>query len=136
MGRRKLIYVDEMTLLAAIAQETQEAIAFYTKEAKRLEREYTNEHGGMSYSDSLEIQSLEYAVEQIKADGVDYDLEMFAGRTLTPSERIRHQEAIRRLSERGYVELYGARATRVKVLPAGYRALKGKPEPAINNTNL
>src|SRR5262245_58654882 len=55
--------------------------------------------------------------------GVKYDLPAFAGRQLTPSERIRHQEAIRRLEGRRLVRLYGGRASRLEITKRGREAM-------------
>ncbi len=120
MARRKTIYVDEMKLLANICRITTSDLALLKREADRLEAEYDADV--KLYWLWQEACNLRKWREIIKADGIEYDLVEFAGRDLTPSERIRHQEAVRRLEAHGLVQLYGTRASRVRVTRKGWKA--------------
>jgi hypothetical protein len=122
MPRRRTIYVDEMKLLARIAKFMADTIADLNAEADRLEAEYHCDRG--RYEAWRECCGFRTVRDEILKYGIKYDLPAFAGRDLTPSERIRHQEAIRRLSDRGLVILYGDRASRVEITKAGRAALE------------
>ncbi len=122
MPRRRTIYVDEMKLLIRIVKYFDDTQAFLLEEAERLHAEYQADrsdyekwHDCCAYR-SMHKENVEF--------GIKYDLPAFAGRDLRPSERIRHQEAIRRLSDHGFVCLYGDRASRVQITNAGREAME------------
>lgn len=61
--------------------------------------------------------------EEIERRGIGYNWVRFAGRELTGSEKIRHQQAVRKLATAGLVEITGIKARFVKPTLAGWRAL-------------
>ena len=128
MGRRKTIHVNELQLLVAIGRETELDIAACLREAKKTLKE--SHKPGSDWRLYQEACQLKDHAAFIKANGVTYNLVAFAGRELTASERIRHQQAIRRLADQNLVRLYGDHASRVKVLPKGWKAIAALSGPA------
>lgn len=111
MPPRPSIIVDRIGLLRAIQRAAQDDL----KAAERAlgPRPW---HG--------RIGELLAAREVAEAGWTHYDLQRFVGRDLTPSERIRHQQAIRELEAAGLVELSGVRATAVRITELGRAEIK------------
>jgi hypothetical protein len=108
MARPKTIYVDTNQMLRGIATAAMEDVA-NLREQVRSRAANSDYRLGL---DGLELRDI--------ADvGVRIDYERFADRGLTASERIRHQQAARKLADDGLVELHGERARRAKLTPLG-----------------
>jgi len=103
MPRPKTIIVDDAAVLAAITDAYNGDVAYLaSEEAKAFEAHGTaplNERYNRweAYCDWHKER------QRVEARGIPYDLPRFAGRDLTPSERIRHQQAVRRLEAAGKV---------------------------------
>ena len=123
MGRPQTIYVDSNALLAGIARATREVLADIDAELAELNAREAVKH---DFQTGQTIYALERYRRTIKSDGVLYDLSAFAGRRLSPSERIRYQQALRAMAATGLVELLGKKARRVKITPAGLAAIDAK----------
>lgn len=113
MGRPKTIYVNADEMLAGIHACYESDLA----EAIGLVELTAGSFRGDASSARWERRRLE-------EHGVEIDFERFAQRGLTPSERIRHQECLRSLEQSGLVRIYGLKATRVRVTPAGLDRLR------------
>ncbi len=101
MPPKKTIIVDPDQLLTAIGDIIMAAIA-ETQRAIAAHGERHTAKSGMDYLDwSARKQDLEH--DQEAAAWAPCDLRRFAGHDLTPSERIRHQQAIRQLEADGLV---------------------------------
>jgi hypothetical protein len=59
------------------------------------------------------------AREALDRDGLPYDILAFAGKSLSPSERLRVNQALRDLERQGLVEITSPRATRIWPTPEG-----------------
>ena len=131
MGRPRTIHVDRLALLAGISRATADQVAHLGSEHVRVKG--LHEARTIDYARLVNLQAAIYhEQESIEAWGVVYDLFAFTGRELSPSERIRHQQAIRRLAADGVVELTGRRATRVRLTAAGTAALASRqPTEAV-----
>ena len=86
MPPKRTIHVDTNRILTSIAEQAAE------QHTAALERTAT-------YRDQERVQVLEVAA------WVPRNLEALAGKPLTPSERIRHQQAMRKLEADGLVRL-------------------------------
>jgi hypothetical protein len=117
MGRPKTIYVDADQMLAAIhaLHESDLAGAIAAEES-------------MDGSFGSHVNAARWERRQLEDIGLPIDFERFAQRALTPSERIRHQECLRGLESAGLVSIYGRKATRVVITPAGLKRLRAAGE--------
>jgi hypothetical protein len=97
----RTIHVDRLTILANIRQAA----------AEQLEAALVRT---ATYREQERVGVLALAA------WVPRDLQRLAGKLLTPSERKRHQEALRAMAAEGLVALD---ARHVKLLPAGVAAL-------------
>jgi hypothetical protein len=113
MGRPKTIYVDADEMLTAIH------VHYESDLAEAIEAEES-----MDGSFGSHVNAARWERRQLEDGGLQIDFERFAQRGLTPSERIRHQECLRSLEHRGLVSIYGRKATRVMVTPAGLKRLR------------
>ena len=110
MGRHKSIFVDRRKLLRSIAADITQAVA-------AVDRKISKQGFSTCYLD----------LERNHAFWPMQDLSAWAGRELTPSERLRHQEAIRKLEHDGLIE----RQTRyVTLTEAGWDKAGIAPPPA------
>src|SRR5690606_32476916 len=109
MGRPKTIHVDPLALLRAIGRATRADLERLESEIADLDRrKNAGELGWGAWQEDRHIAIFDK--EAIERDGVKYDLPRFAGRELSGSERIRHQQAIRQLEAEGLVAIHGAKA--------------------------
>src|ERR1044072_7720206 len=96
MPRPKTIIVNDPDVLASIAaafQADREELAAATAEAKAT---YDNNGDGGRYNCWQTYTGWKRTLDALEAKGTKYDLARFAGRPLTPSERIRRHDSIRR----------------------------------------
>lgn len=128
MGRPRTILIDPMAVLAGIAAATAEELAAIAAEQEELDRRLAA--GSISrFHCTQEKHQLDLEREEIERVGVEYNLVRFAGRQLTPSERIRFQQAIRQLEAEGLVAIHGAKARRVRLTTEGQRRLEMERTP-------
>lgn len=133
MPRPKTIIVNDLALLRSIYEHTQEVLRLFRRDATKLKKAKA---ASKSYSAWVDYCDAVHLVKYVKKNGVGYDLEAFAGRPVTPSERIRLQQAIRRLAQQGMLRLGGDRAAQVRVTPRGRDAIQSVSVAAIALTNL
>ncbi len=129
-----MIHVDDDALLANVVSAYDDTLAVLDDEI-RLVRDAMQQPG----SDWRLTQS-RAAWEQMRKDaerdGIRYDLVRFAGKDLTPSERIRHQESLRRSEARGFICLLGVKARYIKPTDAGRSHLAAlNSQPAGDGSN-
>jgi hypothetical protein len=124
MGRKQTIFVNRQELLLGIAAETARQLGALLDAVAEID---ANRDGGYPYSVHKHRSELLREIGSIREYGVRYDLPAFAGRSLTPSERLRHQEAIHALEAAGLVQVFGIRATNVKLTDAGIAAIEVAP---------
>lgn len=93
MGRKQTIFVDDSKLLAAICD------AFTGRRKAVLKAIADHESSGALGGGYW--QQLQRELREVDCRGIRQDLEAFAGRLLTASERLRWQAAVRRLIEAG-----------------------------------
>jgi len=115
MGRPRTIIVDEIAILRGIAAAEKREISDIKAEIAAEVRD------GRGWATSR----LHHELELVQELGPQYDLRAFVGRLLTPSERIRHQQAIRSMADRGLVMTFGdVKAMRVMVTREGHKAIQ------------
>lgn len=104
MPPRRTIIVDRDAILAGIKRAVAEDVDNFSAE---LDAEVA--------AKNYLTGRLRGALRQAKDGWTKYDLPRFVGRELTPSERIRHQEAIRDMEANGLVEIFGAKAREIRL---------------------
>jgi len=109
MGRPKTIFVDRRKLLRAIAEEIVQAVAAVDREISKL---------GFS--------TRELDTKRNHALWPTQDLSGWAGRELSPSERIRFQEAVRKLEHEGLIRRQNRYIT---LTEAGWAKAGAEPPP-------
>jgi hypothetical protein len=121
VGRKQTIFIDKIELLRGIAAEEKEQTDLLKSQIKEVE-------GYHSQYYSSEFQQAHRELRFLKDWGIRCVVANFFERELSPSETIRAQKAVRELEADGYIEIIGLRAAWVRMLPAGWKALKAKPE--------
>jgi hypothetical protein len=120
MGRPKTIFVDPAAVLTAIGREIITAVADIDRQLSELSGD-----GGSTWTEYGHRSHRSYLLCRRQAAAwPEQDLARWAGRPLTDSERIRHQQAVRQLVADGLLERDGRRVT---VTPAGWQAAGMEP---------
>lgn len=110
MGRPKTIHVDRLGLLRVIAQQVVKNVAGIDRELAEIRAEYT-------VRDWQRVCDLNRERQAVLSP--EQNLQQWAGRALTDSERIRHQQAVRQLESDGLLVRAGRR---VSLTAAGWQA--------------
>jgi hypothetical protein len=119
MGRPRTINVNRDELLAGIDKALQADIAVLEAELSDCLAERET-HTYSSYRIDQTIGTIRREIEYRRVSGwVAYNVERFADRELTPSEKIRHQQSLRSMEQAGLVELSGIRATLARLTDTG-----------------
>lgn len=112
MGRKRTVFVDPDQLLAGIERDIREqTAAAEARSAKAL-------GGRVGDSDHWPLHELTHY-------GARIDFPYWLGHDPTPTERLRAQQAFGTLEERGFIKVYGRRATAVQMTEAGIAHLQG-----------
>lgn len=112
----RTIIVDVEALYAAIASAWQADCVEAACNIETAEETQQAAHGKNLWANAAARSAARHYAELL-ALGTRYDLERFAGRALTASERIRHQQAVRSLEAAGKVERIGQRIKPTKEGP-------------------
>ncbi len=115
MGRKQTIFVDEpLVILRRIA-------AAQVARISELEGVLARAGGGYGHGYGHIWSELKDAQE----GWIKYDIAVLSGRDdFSDSERIRWQQAVRKLEAEGLVEIIGVKATQVRLTAAGTRFAK------------
>lgn len=108
VGRTRTINVDLDGMLAGIARQTRTTIA--DLEAAVAEQRKRHQFAGPEWAELHRVQTV----------GVTVNLPAFVGRELSPSWRIRCQQALRQAERDGLVLIDGRKATRVLLTATGW----------------
>lgn len=133
MGRPRTIHIDPHDLLRGVAAAMAADVAALEGEIEAIRAAVKAGEADRFWS-VQNIHQIDQTKQALLRWGVAYDLERFTGRSLTASERIRAQQAMRRLHDEGLVDLPGRRATTVAITPAGVEALRQYAD-ACNESN-
>ena len=118
MGRPRKININRYALLASVVTMYDRWLAEIDGEMADALAKHTSRDpdGDFAWGRYCELKRER---DRLVAYGLPYSLEMFMGRDLTPSERIRAGEALRALHAEKLVRLDGLRATHAMPLDAG-----------------
>lgn len=116
MARPKTIHIDPLAVLRGIA-------AAFDAKLGELRQWQADIKSGERIRGVFSVDNPEWHIQQLEAYGCEYDLRAFLGYEPTSSERIRTQQAIRRLERAGLVEITGTRAAWIKPTPEGMARL-------------
>jgi hypothetical protein len=130
MARPRSIHVCPADLLAGIGQAIQSDLAALDAAIQEAEAAYAARRNRYD-SGWHHLCDLRAWRGEIERDGVRYNLERFAGRELTASERIRWQQSVRKIEAAGLVAIDGKKARHVKMTEAGWQALAAT-SPAVD----
>lgn len=125
MPRPKTIIVNDPDVLASITAAWREDCGYWAAEAAKASRDHARGGSDGRYDRWVTFCGYKRERDACKYVGIRYDLTRFAGRPLTPSERIRWQESIRRLEAAGRVVRTGN-----NIMPAPPELLAAQPEAA------
>ena len=124
MGRKRSIIIDCSALLTAIASDICDDVAAIDAELSQLQGDGNTAWTPFGYrshrSYLLRLREDSFSVEQ--------NLSRWAGRPLTDSERIRHQQAVRQLEADGLIVRDGRQ---VSLTPAGWQRCGMTPPNSI-----
>jgi hypothetical protein len=139
MGRPKTIFIDRDQLLVGIWQAVHDDLALLQAELDRLSTKMeTSIYSYERSRFSQQIAHLRRAITNQEKDGwVVYNTERFSQRELTPSERLRVQQALRSMETGGLLQIEGAKATALRLTAAGLlrvEALFKRQERAARDT--
>lgn len=115
MGRPKKNFADPDRILKVLFKTTQKLKRDCEAELKKLR----NDQSHASYWRSHELHGILRRWEWLRID-----LDLFAGKQLTPSERKTWQAAILELEEKKLIEVYGIRASEIRLTRKGKKAVK------------
>ncbi|HTM54852.1 MAG TPA: hypothetical protein VL175_12540 [Pirellulales bacterium] len=113
MGRKRTVIVDDDQLLAGIERDIREQ----TAAAKELSAK------ALENRDFCAGSSGHWPLTELTNYGARIDFPYWLGHDPTPTERLRAQQAFTRLEERGFIRVYGRRATAVRMTDAGLEYL-------------
>lgn len=117
MGRPRTIHVDHSAVLDGVRRVLAETLADFDGEIADAEQRLPTAPAWEQFRLRQDVANLRDARQDLALEGVTCNLDRFAGRELTPSERIRWGEMLRRLRDEGHVELLPpTRATRVRLV--------------------
>jgi len=145
MGRPQTIFVDRNKLLTNLCAHWKAALAFFdqpladgerrVEAARKAEEEaaaaFQANHcheTAMRMHDAARVRREELTFltrqeqsrEAVLSEWLPYDLHMLTGRVdLSPSERLRTNQALRSLAAEGLLDIRGTRATAIAPTPAG-----------------
>ncbi len=125
MGRPKTVNLDPDSLLAAVVNQYDAALAALDEQIAELVARHTAATGHERYQVWSRLCSARATREDDAAEGVLYRVPEFLGHDPTDTERLRVQQAIRRLEADGLVAIKGAiRAQAVRPTEAGRQRLR------------
>ena len=124
MGRPRTIEIDDLDILRGIERVTTATVESLRAESAEFEKRSNEAHGPIRFTWSRHQWVCDEEIKHISQYGVEYDIPAFFGREPSSTERIRIQQAIRRMDDAGDVEIFGKRAARVRITEQGRKRVE------------